>query len=192
MRGGKLPRTMSRRGDVLRKLLQRARWLFALAIALAWLRSYWRHDYVELRYIHPLPSREISELSFASGKGGFLIEFDSSWWNPENEQIRYQYPRPWSWTALSDVPDYEWNYFCRFGFEENSFGKRGRQGYGRSVVAPYPALLAVILLVPAVRGIRRYVRHRRSQRKGLCPSCGYDLRASPAQCPECGTPTAVT
>ncbi len=34
------------------------------------------------------------------------------------------------------------------------------------------------------------MRRRKRQRIGLCPSCGYDLRASPEQCPECGAVSA--
>jgi hypothetical protein len=59
----------------------------------------------------------------------------------------------------------------------------------------YLALLFSILPLLAFRSIRRRRRARRNSRLGLCPKCGYDLRAQHAGsggavCPECGTPVA--
>ena len=49
-----------------------------------------------------------------------------------------------------------------------------------------PAALASILPAAwAAKRVRLKVRRQRADR-GLCPHCGYDLRASPERCPECG------
>lgn len=55
-----------------------------------------------------------------------------------------------------------------------------------SVVAiPYWPLLVMTAIAPAIWLRRRWVLHHR-WKLGLCLACGYDLRASPGQCPECG------
>jgi hypothetical protein len=55
------------------------------------------------------------------------------------------------------------------------------------VVAPHWLLISACMPLPAWRGTRWY-RRRRTFAKGLCRRCGYDLRATPERCPECGTP----
>jgi hypothetical protein len=68
--------------------------------------------------------------------------------------------------------------------------KRWPDGYSNTgFVVPLwqPAALTLILPAIAVRRHRRAARLRLRQRAGQCPHCGYDLRASPSRCPECGT-----
>ena len=50
---------------------------------------------------------------------------------------------------------------------------------------------AVTACLPAARLAGWRPRRRRSDER-LCPSCGYDLRATPERCPECGTAAAAT
>ena len=67
-------------------------------------------------------------------------------------------------------------------------------GQGHIVMIPQwlPCLAACFSAVILVRvGMRRA---RRLERKsaGQCLECGYDLRATPDRCPECGAAAAVT
>ena len=66
----------------------------------------------------------------------------------------------------------------------------------RGVALPHWFLAALCLPLPLYRfgpRLRNRLRGRRRAARGLCPACGYDLRATPDRCPECGTaPTATT
>ena len=50
--------------------------------------------------------------------------------------------------------------------------------------------LLIVLPAWAAQRHHRARRARRRQGRGLCPACGYDLRATPGRCPECGTQPA--
>ena len=77
--------------------------------------------------------------------------------------------------------------FKRFGIDfGGSYGDDGSMLW--NLVVPYWMITSVALLLPAVRlkAWRRDRRMRRRTARGLCPRCGYDLRATPQRCPECG------
>lgn len=54
---------------------------------------------------------------------------------------------------------------------------------------PYWFIVLLFAVAPALRPydrLRQQLRRRREIMRGPCTTCGYDLRASPERCPECG------
>jgi hypothetical protein len=78
--------------------------------------------------------------------------------------------------------DYKWSLFgLRYASSRNYYP--GGTFTAREVIVPcWMALLASALL-PAASVV---TRKRRQRTVGVCYVCGYDLRATPERCPECG------
>jgi hypothetical protein len=119
----------------------------------------------------------------------------------------------WSLAVSSDVPsenelpDQPLSYEQRAAGGESDWhpfpGRDLRWGFGwarvravtevsvRLDALAFPLWLPMLLLTsPAVALILAAVRRRRRRVRGCCERCGYDLRATPAGCPECGNPAA--
>jgi len=58
------------------------------------------------------------------------------------------------------------------------------------VQLPWWPIVLLTMILPTAQ-LARAARRRRRARRGLCPECGYDLRASPGRCPECGAGASI-
>jgi hypothetical protein len=103
-----------------------------------------------------------------------------------------QYPAEIPWkrdsrryaAELADFPEELRFIGARFG-RFQVFDSDGSLSYtAYHLILPHWMLLLMTLVLPVTAVIRR---SRLKRSTTLCASCGYDLRATPARCPECGT-----
>jgi hypothetical protein len=94
---------------------------------------------------------------------------------------------------VTDVPADEKAVVCNATVDDTQLPAIRAQWHRRLDVPvrsiPCSGLVAGLLVVPAARCavlVGRRLRARSLRRRSLCGGCGYDLRATPERCPECG------
>jgi hypothetical protein len=98
-----------------------------------------------------------------------------------------QMPHTWSWgfDPAEEVKVY-WEYALRPRYWKLSPAPTASGPLDHRVLrVPLWMLAAIFSLPKTLPIVVRLLRHRPPP-PGACPNCGYDLRATPQRCPECG------
>jgi hypothetical protein len=103
--------------------------------------------------------------------------------------VQYNVPQESFWRYFSESHSYAAGWQRNRGALDFSLSYRGNPVSSWELRFPqWPPI--VLTGLPPIIWIfynRRYLRRRWRAMRGQCAECGYDLRATPERCPECGT-----
>jgi hypothetical protein len=150
------------------KVLAAVSLVLCIATAVMWVRSHWRADSIEWAR-----ARTLIRIRTAPGSVRFAIVFGGG------------YVSGWSFTSN---PPPSALYTEGFSFRHNSSGRSGGIGTWDEWMVSFPWSGACLLFAIAPAAWLIAPGHAHDwERSGRCRVCGYDMRATPDRCPECGT-----
>jgi hypothetical protein len=174
------------------------RWVFnvmavvSLVICLAtvglWVRSYWVWDIVTRdSYDHASEQRRMYSVHSLHGRFAVCRDTVTPW--ALTSTVDLENIRTWRWRREPDRPlviaaDDLW-LRMGFGWESTTTAVGARTFKTHAISVPQPIVIAIVAILPSW-WLRVVIQRKLRQRSGLCCKCGYDLRASPERCPECG------
>jgi hypothetical protein len=162
-----------------------------------WIRSYCRTDNFIYESRYSPGQHNFLDLWVVTRRElvGFSVAWNAPNWIPNEQWLAAERQNPrrgFMWE--SDVPRHVSYVTAADTSVESLLGLLGfryvveRGAWpGFSISLPYWFLAVLWSVLPFLRW-RRSRRLRQSMRQGLCAQCGYDLRATPERCPECGAP----
>ena len=160
-----------------------------LATAGIWLRSEFRWDELQYRTRDSEGAWTLHFLGWERGSFRYWGDYDwqiinggSLGWKISSRTVDGRSTIAEAWR---DVGFYSLGFAVKVRRGEMSAdGRPGRiKSFG--MLIPHWFVLLLLALLPARWAVLRQ-RETRMRRLGVCISCGYDLRATPERCPECG------
>jgi hypothetical protein len=165
--------------------------LMCITAGVFWVRSYFTGEALSYTLAWFAPRSVVPGWHSEYGRATISV----AWFNPEDPghygrslQFDEHGPRWNSWNAQRNVPRAGWQ---EYGYHPDDINQLNRRGYHEiCLTLPHWLLVLVFGVLPTVR-LTRFIRRRRQHREGCCQTCGYDLRATPDRCPECGAVPSV-
>ena len=191
---------MRRPGRRLFTLCSAVSLLPCVATTALWLRGYWVGDLWHFPPVAPPPG-DAAQLQGSPFQKPWVYQYLLGSGAGRLQLVRVHkhvsMARPAGHVAVAPPIGGRW--FQDPGFAGGfQFRKRARAVHARGetiggrVVAIPGWLPPLLFAVAPAAWCRRRLKRRKAGRAGLCASCGYDLRASPERCPECGAVPEVT
>ena len=165
-------------------ILAAASAMLCVGVLALWVRSYWVADLLTDWYHRPHGDHFINVWPIIrSERGGVCFRVKTS--HVAGPPTAYPSPRRQAdlargypaWSGFRRVAGFQWVSVTRLSDTDSS------------VTTPHAAW-ATLFAGPPLAWTWAARRRRRRTLLGTCPFCGYDLRATPDRCPECGTAVA--